>query len=641
MADRFWVGGTNNVNAANVWASTSGGAGGASAPGTGDRAIFDGNSGNVTVTINANQTIGSFSCTAGTGDFPGTITGTSVISCGNGGTFQIAAGTTWSYTGNMQSRGTVSLTTNGKTLNSTVSLNTWSLQDDVVNTGAWSSGVTTNGKNFTVASFATTVVSDISNSLVTLTATSGTAWSAPSSFTGTGSTIKLTGNNGAAMTFAGAGKTYGTVWYAGGSGGLNFSGSNTIGKLKCSAGLTMRFTAGTTTTLTDFPEVNGVYNGTKTTLNSVTNGSAWTISKATGVVVCDWLSLRDSTATGGATFYANQSTNTSGNTGWIFGAPGETIPAVKGNKDGNKHAVGRGGTSLSLLRANFGSFYGRARRRYVAPEQATTLITQSLADTLLPKLSEASAILTGVARSDSLTLTLAETNALLAALTGSDTAILADTAAAAIAASVARTDTVTVAIAEIAALVAGLARTDQLAVSVAEAAAVLVALARGDSVMLAIADAAGLAAVLARADSLPIAVDDVAAALAEVLARTDVLTVRLDEALVAAVLLARADSAGIGLDELAAIAARVAPGDQVTVDLDEDARIAALFAAIDGLAVGILDEAGIAGILATLVLGGIDVRPLFAGAGGTAAMLEGDPASAAGLAGKVTTDRLN
>lgn len=55
------------------------------------------------------------------------------------------------------------------------------------------------------------------------------------------------------------------------------------------------------------------------TVQSSSAGSPATISKPSGIVSCDYLSLKDSTATGGATFYAgSNSTNISGNTGWLF-----------------------------------------------------------------------------------------------------------------------------------------------------------------------------------------------------------------------------------------------------------------------------------------------------------------------------------
>jgi hypothetical protein len=72
------------------------------------------------------------------------------------------------------------------------------------------------------------------------------------------------------------------------------------------------------------------YSGTSghlTTLISSTAGTAWNISTPSGTVSVDFVSLKDSAATGGAAFYAGaNSTNVSGNTGWIFTAP----PVTKG-----------------------------------------------------------------------------------------------------------------------------------------------------------------------------------------------------------------------------------------------------------------------------------------------------------------------
>lgn len=51
---------------------------------------------------------------------------------------------------------------------------------------------------------------------------------------------------------------------------------------------------------------------------SSTPGSAATISKSSGSIGVDYCSIKDSTATGGATFYAVDSNNVSGNTGWNF-----------------------------------------------------------------------------------------------------------------------------------------------------------------------------------------------------------------------------------------------------------------------------------------------------------------------------------
>lgn len=66
-ADRFWVGNGNWSATAN-WSASSGGAGGATVPGTSDRAVFDANSGDCTV--NANVNCGGWLLSS----YPGTIT---------------------------------------------------------------------------------------------------------------------------------------------------------------------------------------------------------------------------------------------------------------------------------------------------------------------------------------------------------------------------------------------------------------------------------------------------------------------------------------------------------------------------------------------------------------------------------------
>lgn len=125
MASRFWVGGTGTWDASDTthWASSSGGAGGQSVPGSGDTVTFDASSGAVVCTVNhASLNITSLTCGAmgGTLDFAtnnnnitvGTVsltgTGTRTINLGNG---------TWTITG---TTGTVwdNATVTNETLNS-------------------------------------------------------------------------------------------------------------------------------------------------------------------------------------------------------------------------------------------------------------------------------------------------------------------------------------------------------------------------------------------------------------------------------------------------------------------------------------------------------------------------------------------
>jgi hypothetical protein len=79
------------------------------------------------------------------------------------------------------------------------------------------------------------------------------------------------------------------------------------------------FTAGTTSTFTDF-NLSGTV-GNLITIASVT-AATHTLSKASGTVSSNYLSITNSIATGGATWNAGaNSTNGGGNTGWIFGGP--------------------------------------------------------------------------------------------------------------------------------------------------------------------------------------------------------------------------------------------------------------------------------------------------------------------------------
>ena len=97
MASRFWVtGGTGNWNSTTNWSATTGGASGASVPGSSDAALLDASSGAGTVTLDISPTIQTLTCTG----FTGTLAfGTNTISL-NGSTGTIFTGaTTMTVTG--------------------------------------------------------------------------------------------------------------------------------------------------------------------------------------------------------------------------------------------------------------------------------------------------------------------------------------------------------------------------------------------------------------------------------------------------------------------------------------------------------------------------------------------------------------
>ena len=96
MAARFWVaGGTGNWSSSTNWATSSGGASGASAPGSADTAAFDASSGSGTATVDSSVTVQTLTCTG----FTGTLAfGTNTISLNSTGTIFTGA-TTMTITG--------------------------------------------------------------------------------------------------------------------------------------------------------------------------------------------------------------------------------------------------------------------------------------------------------------------------------------------------------------------------------------------------------------------------------------------------------------------------------------------------------------------------------------------------------------
>jgi hypothetical protein len=141
--------------------------------------------------------------------------------------------------------------------------------------------------------------------------------------TGTG-TISMTAAT--AKTFVGGGSTFNCTLQNAGAGALTITGSNTFTSISNSVQpTTFTFTAATTTTVTNW-NVNGTA-GNLVTIGSATAASH-TLSKASGTVSSDYLSISRSTATGGASWYAGaNSTNGGNNSGWIFTAP----PAPSGS----------------------------------------------------------------------------------------------------------------------------------------------------------------------------------------------------------------------------------------------------------------------------------------------------------------------
>jgi hypothetical protein len=248
----------------------------------------------------------------------------------------------------LSGRSTYTLTSAGKTwagnINVTAPSGTYTLQDSIIITGNFNLQYGTfdaNGFNVSMnkANIAATGLDFGTRSVVlgsgtwSLTGTADSSifvWDVRSTssltFSGASATIVFSVATAGTRTFAGGGLIYGTLTYtvAGSTGPLVITGANTFTNINFSDvtnARTLTFPSATTNTITGNFNVNGTA-GKLMTINSSTGGSAATLSKASGTVSSDYLSIQDSTATGGAGWYAGtHSTNVSNNTGWIFTAP--------------------------------------------------------------------------------------------------------------------------------------------------------------------------------------------------------------------------------------------------------------------------------------------------------------------------------
>ena len=152
---------------------------------------------------------------------------------------------------------------------------------------------------------------------------------------GNTSSIVISDTSTSPKTFSGGGKIYHDIAITGsGTGAVIIDGSNTFTDFTINAPKTVTFTSNTTQTIAGTFTSIGT-SGNIITINSSTAGVPATLSKASGTVSGDYLSIKDSTANGGAAWYAGtHSTNVSGNSGWIFTNPSYTYSGVVYSNEG-------------------------------------------------------------------------------------------------------------------------------------------------------------------------------------------------------------------------------------------------------------------------------------------------------------------
>lgn len=190
-------------------------------------------------------------------------------------------------------------------------------------------GTFTNPNNFNVTTGYVAGNGTLTTGAATITLTStGTVWGFTGTLTATGSTIIINNVTSTAKAFAGAGKSFGAITWAGDN--IKVTGNNNYtGWAINTAGLTTGLLIDdiSTQTLSNPPTTNGSL-GNLAKLWSDNAGSPFHLSLTSGIVSLDFLSLKDSHATGGATWYAGAgSDNVSGNDGWVFTGPPGYFPS--------------------------------------------------------------------------------------------------------------------------------------------------------------------------------------------------------------------------------------------------------------------------------------------------------------------------
>lgn len=342
MANRYWVGGSGvwDTTTTTNWSATSGGSGGASAPTQNDSVFFD-QAGPYTVTVTD----------AGTACLDFTVTASNVSFAASAGpnhniygNLSLLAGTSWAFTLALQFRATTTgktIATNGVIMGTTVFNGVgggWRLLTAYEVSGSRSVSLTNgtidlDGKTMT-ANQAFTVNAGTKNLTFnggTLVCTGAFNNAAPTGFTttaGTGTgTISMT--SATAKTFTGGGSTYNCTLNQGGAGALTVTGNNTFNNItNTTQPASILFTAGTTNIFNNFSLAGTA--GNLITIGSDT-AATHTLSKSSGIVSSNYLSVSYSIATGGATWYAGaNSSNGGNNTGWIFTAP--PSPGITGTE---------------------------------------------------------------------------------------------------------------------------------------------------------------------------------------------------------------------------------------------------------------------------------------------------------------------
>lgn len=238
--------------------------------------------------------------------------------------------------------GTKTITSNGKAFNMPLTFNgagsTWQFQDaatDVYLITLTNGTIDLNGKTLTFQQLVTATGTKnitFNGGTLTLTGTGGMQNTVPTGFTttaGAGGSGFITMTYSGTKTFVGGGSAYAATLVQAATGQITISGNNTFTNMKNTVvPANIAITSNTTQTLTSNFQLKGTASALAT-VTAITSGTAANLSLASGTVTCDYLSLKDNKAIGGAAWYAgNHSSNVSNTSGWTFTASPTSNPQM-------------------------------------------------------------------------------------------------------------------------------------------------------------------------------------------------------------------------------------------------------------------------------------------------------------------------
>lgn len=365
----YWVGGSGSWSDASHWSLSSGGAGGAAVPTSSDQVTFDSNSSAspFTVTVPSFSYLASLNCSALTSAM--TLSGSALNVYGN---ITLSSLVTASSQLIVPYGAYSNVTANGATLNTLTVKGTATAElFDNLHVGHLGIGVVSADRDASLITNGYTILADsifmyacyivdlmdssvFVNNLTCLDIGS-------TGFFITADAVVHMQNTNLTGTYDGAhldvgGRDLGTVHF---EVDTTIRSSNTLDNVVVDEGVMLTFQNGTTQTVTNL--VSHGTDANKVLLRSDVEGSKWSISKASGTVDAYFLDIKDSTATGGATWNAYGSLDSGNNSGWNFLTPTLYPPSIPSAEAFGATTVKPGPSYLSVPSIPSAEAFGLAR----------------------------------------------------------------------------------------------------------------------------------------------------------------------------------------------------------------------------------------------------------------------------------------